>query len=105
MTGGTPGGDAGDGMGTLAQLFSGGVAVADGTPLETLKEQLAAAQAALGALQTQLSERTAQRDALAETLEANEGRLADYRGTLASLEASGTGEDTHQRVEGSAAAD
>ena len=64
-----------------------------------MKQQLAEAQAALGALETQLDERAKRREALNQSIEDDEARLAGYRETLAALEASGEGEDTTQRVE------
>ena len=83
----------------LSALFAGNVAAAEGTPVDTLKQQLAEAQAALGALETQLDERAKRREALNQSIEDDEARLAGYRETLAALEASGEGEDTTQRVE------
>ena len=64
-----------------------------------MKQQLAEAQAALGALETQLDERAKRREALERSIEDDEARLAGYRETLAALEASGEGEDTTERVE------
>ncbi len=83
----------------LSALFAGNVAAAEGTPVDALKQQLAEAQTALGALETQLDERTQRREALEQSIEDDEARLAGYRETLAALEASGEGEDTTQRVE------
>ena len=83
----------------LSALFAGNVAAAEGTPVDALKQQLAEAQAALGALETQLDERAKRREALNQSIEDDEARLAGYRETLAALEASGEGEDTTQRVE------
>ena len=87
----------GEGGGMIAQLF-GGAAVAEEVPLETLREQLAEAQAALAAVEAQLGEREAARAEQTQALELDKARLAEYRDTLASLEASGTGEDTQERI-------
>ena len=87
----------GEGGGMIAQLF-GGAAVAEEVPVETLREQLAEAQAALAAVEAQLGEREAARAEQTQALELDKARLAEYRDTLASLEASGTGEDTQERI-------
>ena len=87
----------GEGGGMIAQLF-GGAAVAEEVPVETLREQLTEAQAALAAVEAQLGEREAARAEQTQALELDKARLAEYRDTLASLEASGTGEDTQERI-------
>ena len=81
----------------IAQLL-GGAAVAEEVPVETLREQLAEAQAALAAVEAQLGEREAARAEQTQALELDKARLAEYRDTLASMEASGTGEDTQERI-------
>ena len=86
-----------EGGGMIAQLF-GGAAVAEEVPVETLREQLAEAQAALAAVEAQLGEREASRAEQTQALELDKARLDEYRDTLASLEASGTGEDTQERI-------
>ena len=87
----------GEGGGMIAQLF-GGAAVAEEVPVETLREQLTEAQAALAAVEAQLGEHEAARAEQTQALELDKARLAEYRDTLASLEASGTGEDTQERI-------
>ena len=87
----------GEGGGIIAQLF-GGAAVAEEVPVETLREQLTEAQAALAAVEAQLGEHEAARAEQTQALELDKARLAEYRDTLASLEASGTGEDTQERI-------
>ena len=92
--------DGQDGDGALPGGF-GGVAVAEEASVEELRQQLAETQASVrGALQAQIEGRSRRaRRAGAGRTKPTKRALPNIEEALASLEATGDGEDTQQRIE------